>query len=357
MSTAGQPEPFWIRRIAELRLSLRITVAGVVSFALAHLLGLPQGYWAVFTAVLVVQASIGGSLKVAIDRLVGTLGGAAYGAIIAILVPHGDAVTLGIALAISLAPLAVLAALSPSFRVAPLTAVVLLLGSAAASEGPILAALLRSGEVALGAVVGIAASVLILPARAHALMGQIAERLTGLIADLTIDLFEQIAGAAERRSPQALHDAIRTTFDKLEAAAGEAHRERRTLLGADVDPDPVPRTLRRIYHDLVLIGRIAAVPLPEEARAQLAEPLTAFAAAAADLLRETGRALAARRRPPSDGAFQDALSATLAAIAAMPDSQRPVTLGFALEQLQRNFADLDRRALEFAGRAPPAPTA
>jgi len=30
-----------------MRLALRVTVAGLLSFALGHLLGLPQAYWAV----------------------------------------------------------------------------------------------------------------------------------------------------------------------------------------------------------------------------------------------------------------------------------------------------------------------
>jgi len=42
----------WTRRRAELRHGLRIAAAGVLSFALAEVLALPQAYWAVFTAVL-----------------------------------------------------------------------------------------------------------------------------------------------------------------------------------------------------------------------------------------------------------------------------------------------------------------
>ena len=348
MTSRDAAKPFWTRRKAELRLSARITAAGLASFALAYLLGLPQGYWAVFTAVLVVQASVGGSLKAAIDRLTGTLGGAIYGAVIATAIPHGDTLTLGFALALSLAPLAVLASISASFRVAPVTAVILLLGSAGATEGPVLAAALRTAEVSLGGIVGILVSLLILPARAHALMGSIAETVAGQMADLLTILFGYIAGTAERQRLSPSHDAIQAGFDKLEAAAAEAHRERRTLLGADIDPDPVPRTLRRIYHDLVLISRIAELPRPKDAGTRLAAPLIAFAAAAAALLRDTGHALAHRAPPPSDGAFCVALATLLAAIAAVPDSERPVALGFALEQMQRNFADLILRSREFA---------
>ena len=151
----------------EIRHGMRITVAGLASYALAEWLQLPQGYWAVFTAVLVVQGSVGGSWKAAVDRLAGTLLGAIYGAIVAGLIPHGDAVALGIALAISLTPLSLLAAFNPAYRVAPITAIILLLGSAGVTEGPILAAILRTIEVALGSLLGVIVSIFVLPARAH----------------------------------------------------------------------------------------------------------------------------------------------------------------------------------------------
>jgi hypothetical protein len=67
---------------AERRLSLRITTASVLAFVLAHACALPQGYWAVLSAVFVTQASVGGTLKAAIDRLISTLGGAACGVLV-----------------------------------------------------------------------------------------------------------------------------------------------------------------------------------------------------------------------------------------------------------------------------------
>ncbi|MBB6255339.1 putative membrane protein YccC [Nitrospirillum iridis] len=64
-------------RAPELRLAFRVTVAGTAALAMARLFNLPQGFWAVITAIMVMQASIGGSLKAAVDRFAGTLSGAA----------------------------------------------------------------------------------------------------------------------------------------------------------------------------------------------------------------------------------------------------------------------------------------
>src|SRR5579862_6897906 len=82
----------WVtQRRAELRLAVRIAVAAVLAYGLAEAFGLAQGYWAVFTTVIVIQASVGGSLKATVERLIGTLGGGAYGGVIALVIGGGDA--------------------------------------------------------------------------------------------------------------------------------------------------------------------------------------------------------------------------------------------------------------------------
>ena len=128
LSEAWKSGLAWLgTRRAELRLAVRVAVGGVASFAVAHYLGLPQGYWAVFTAVIVTQASIGGSLKATIDRFIGTLGGAIYGAVVAMVIPHQEPAGLGLALALALLPLGFVSAIDARFRVAPVTAVIVLL--------------------------------------------------------------------------------------------------------------------------------------------------------------------------------------------------------------------------------------
>jgi uncharacterized membrane protein YccC len=338
----------WTRRDAELRHGVRITAAGVLSFALAQALALPQGYWAVFTAVLVVQGSVGGSLKASIDRLLGTLLGAVYGAAIATLVPHNDALMMGVALTISLTPLALLAALNPSYRVAPITAVILLLGSAGTTEGPFLAAGLRTIEVSLGGLVGMAVSLFLLPARAHALLGEAANRVLQRLAQLLADLIAGLIAPSDAKAILARNDEVRLALSALENISDEAARERRNYLSDDSDPEPVTRTLRRVRHDLVLIGRLAAEPLPSELRARLAQPLADLANTAAEFLRAIGQAFAKRDPPPSLDALNAAMVRVLGEIEALKGEERLIALSFAFEQLQRNLKDLTRRAQEFA---------
>ena len=62
-----------------LRQAIQTTVAACLAYVVAELLGLPQGFWAVMTAILVTQANVGASLGLAVDRLLGSLLGVVVG--------------------------------------------------------------------------------------------------------------------------------------------------------------------------------------------------------------------------------------------------------------------------------------
>jgi hypothetical protein len=159
----------------------------------------------------------------------------------------------------------------------------------------------------------------------------------------------------ERRRIQ---DRIGAALAQVDTVAAEARRERMTYLAAEPDPAALWRTLLRLRHDLIIVGR-AAVPLPPPFLDRLAAPLADFAQAAAGYLRASGAALKTRGVPPSLDAIDKALAAHAAAIDAarrerlsqdLPAEavERIFALGFALDQMRRNFDDLARCVGEFA---------
>src|SRR5271169_4382277 len=172
----------WLRttirsRAVELRLCGRVTVAGLATYALAELLHLPLALWAVLTAIIVTQLSVGRTLKATIDYFVGTLSGAVFSSLVATLIPHASELDVLAVLAIALAPLALLAAIKPSFTVAPFTAVMVLLVPTFTHAGPLESAYYRMIEVALGGIIAIAVSFLVFPDRAHSLAIEAGARL------------------------------------------------------------------------------------------------------------------------------------------------------------------------------------
>src|SRR5262245_41711939 len=86
---------------AELRLCVRSTTAAVLTLAAAQLLNLPIALWAVLTAVILTQISVGRSLKASVDYLTSTLGGAIYAGAIGALIPHDNQFAMFAALAIA----------------------------------------------------------------------------------------------------------------------------------------------------------------------------------------------------------------------------------------------------------------
>ena len=263
-----------------------MTVGAIAAFALAELLGLAQGYWAVLTVVIVMQASVGGSLKATVERLVGTLGGAVLGGALAAILPLDDPFMLAAGLAAAILPLAFIAAVDPRFRVAPLTAVIVLLSPTGQQISPIFFTLERIGQIALGSAVALAVSLLVLPARAHNILAQATGRLIGLLADFFVLLLAGLTRPVDGAEVRRLQIATRRTIVQIETIAEEAQRERASRLTDDPDPDPILRTSLRMRSDMIMLARAAIEPLPAVVGERLQSAINGLAAG--------GRRLAAR---------------------------------------------------------------
>jgi uncharacterized membrane protein YccC len=343
-----------------LRFCVRAMVNVLLALGVAHVLSIPlDGQWAVPTAVAAIQMSIGGSLKAGAEYIVGTIGGALYATIVATLVPPAAGLSFALVLALAVGPLAYAAALRPSLRIAPVTAVLVLMISTRLGEAPIWLAYDRLLEVAVGLLVALAVSFLVLPAPAHTLGLESAARVLELMAQA---LPRIIAGLAARRSPQQnlrLQDEVGDAVRSFAEVAAEAKGERIANLAPDPDPALLARTLRRLRHDLVMLGRAAAEPLPAQLVERLQPLLAEIGASARDYLRASADALIARRAGPRSSLVDDALAAYLAEVASMrsggpltalsvAEGERIFALGFALQQLQRNLAQLSHCVEDWA---------
>jgi uncharacterized membrane protein YccC len=344
------------------RLCLRMTIAGFLAYVLAHVFALSQGYWAVFSAIIVVQASLGGSVRAALDRLIGTVGGGVAGGLVGYVLPHQDVVSLGIALIVALVPLTLVAALWPNYRIAPLTAVVVLLTSGVQQLGPVDSALNRIIEIALGSSIALGVSLLILPARAHGLVINAASRALNLLADLLMNWLAGLAATGDSRATRItqLQDEVRAGMARLEAVAGEAHEERRTHLTQEFDPKPLVRTIFRLRNDVVMIGRAAGEPFPQPIVGRLEKQLDQVSQTAQHFLRSSAQALCDRNNPPPLDLVEQALAQYTShigdlrregAIRALSAEQigRLFALEFALGQLQQDFREFHSRVAECTG--------
>ncbi|MDI4658840.1 FUSC family protein, partial [Xanthobacter autotrophicus] len=262
---------------SHFKLGLRAAIAGLVAYALATGLALPNGYWAVLTAVLVVQATIGASLAVAIDRALGTVVGGVVGVVAAMLAGNSATLTY-VALGVAVFFTATLSARSASYKLAPVTVVIVLLADPSHLE-PWLSGLHRVFEIAVGGVVGMASSILILPERALLrLFPHCAKALRLNAGLLELGRDGLLGRGLDPTALDRLNSAARQALRAADARISEALTEQVGGLVGQADPAPVVRSCRRLWHSVIILLRGADRPLDKAVAARVAPSLDAAVA-------------------------------------------------------------------------------
>lgn len=286
---------------------LRAAAAAGIAWGISSLLALPQGYWAVLTAIIVMQASVGASLKAAGDRLLGTLAGAVIGFAIASVTPSGSGGTM-VALVLATGLLTVLAARNPIFRIAPVTAAIVLVAAPSHAEAWISASH-RVTEIGLGCLIGVAVAMIVAPARADVALRVAASRVLPLLARLiNLELQGQKGKASDKELADA-SEAIYVAYDKIDALAREAQREQQSwLLHSSYDTDRLRRSLLSLRTAAFFLRRVTILPLPAHLGDVLEAPTTAIKEATRDYLLALSPALEQGVPPPPSDALEAAFA-------------------------------------------------
>lgn len=149
--------------------ALRLIVAAFGAFLAAQALGFEHGYGAVFSAIIVTRPYSQGALKAGALRLLATAGGIAM-AFAAVWLKRTGLNEYELLL-LTLVPLSLAAAYDQSYRTSLISALIML--SAPLAKTPeIDVAVARALVVGLGAVIGIAVSVIVLPQKHEAVTGR-----------------------------------------------------------------------------------------------------------------------------------------------------------------------------------------
>lgn len=263
---------------AHFKLGLRAALAGLVAYGVGFGLDLPNAYWAVLTAVLVVQATIGASLSVAVDRALGTVAGGIIGVLAATLAGTREPyqlVGLGIALFLASA----LSARSASFKLAPPTVVIVMLTDPGHVE-PWVSGLHRILEISIGGIIGMACSVLILPERALLRLFPHCATALRISAQLVAIGGDAILGrGADSGAIDRLNTGARAALRAADARIAEALREQVGRFSGPADPSPVVRSCRRLWHSVIILLRSADRPMAAPVAARMAPAVDAAIAA------------------------------------------------------------------------------
>ena len=144
-------------RAQTARQAIRLLSACALAYGTAAWLGLPEAYWSMITAVVVIQSDLGHTIAAGRDRVVATLLGAVFGLALIALRQHGLP-TLPLFVA-GLVPLACITAIWPAMRLSCTTLVVVFL--IPAGGDPYARPLFRVLDILIGALACLAVSMLI----------------------------------------------------------------------------------------------------------------------------------------------------------------------------------------------------
>jgi uncharacterized membrane protein YccC len=246
---AGRGRPF---SPESLRYGARLAGAVLLAFAASALLRLPEGFWAVMSALIVVRPDTGSTLGAGWDRVRGALLGTALG-LAGTALRHVE----GLA---EIAPLALVtvlafgAGLSPLLRSAPISALIVVTSGSIPGHTAGQVALLRALEIGIGVAAALLVS--LLDARSRATLRYRAAAAAQLRA-LADSLLQEPAPDARDAAELARRAALR----QLAVLADAADREARVFAGkrrrgVDDRHRRSARLLARTASDAALFARL-----------------------------------------------------------------------------------------------------
>lgn len=293
---ASAPPSFWSQQSGPVKQGIKTGLAGTITYAIYAGWHLPEGYWAIFAALVVTQANLGASWKAALYRTIGSTCGAVAAVLLMPLLGNGPA-RVGVMLFLLATLFGYLTSLHPSFTAAGFTAALILVFGGQGE--PWHMAWLRVLYTLLGAVVAFAVGALIWPVHARVgLRYKIASILDGagaLYRAVTAAALQGIDNEQQvRQLDRQLHDLRRGITQQMDEARSELafSRFNQGAYQAFVDlTDQVRRRLTAMAEDTSLYVHAQLQPGLVPSLPTLAERTTQMFTALGQAVRNPGEAL------------------------------------------------------------------
>jgi uncharacterized membrane protein YccC len=281
MAAFSQPPSFWVRESSAIKQGIKTGLAGTITYAIYAGWHLPQGYWAVFAALVVTQANLGASWKAALYRTIGSTCGAVAAALLIPLLGKGPA-GVGIVLFILASFFGYLTALHTAFTAAGFTAALILVFGGQGEPWQL--AWYRVLYTMMGALIAFAVGALVFPVHAReGLRLKIASIIEGagtLYRAITAAALQGIDNEEQIHSlDRQLHDLRRGITQQMDEARIElafSRFNRAAYQQVVEDGDLIRRRLtamaedRSLYiHAQVEPGLLPSLPVLAERTAQM----------------------------------------------------------------------------------------
>ena len=217
-----------------------------------------------------------------------------------------------------------------------------------------LAASNRVAEIAIGAIIAVAASLLLFPSRAGLALANHVGKTLPLFATHTADSIDAACGVQRPTAELlAFNTKVRSALNGANGLVAEARREVTGRVANHADPAADVRTLRRQWYTLMMITRAARPVLPAEVD-PLKDALGNVKSAATASFQQLGSAYRGKDPIPDlrdlkaamcefDAAFAELRRSGNLRPLSTDDAARIFALAFALGQLASNLQDLSDR--------------
>jgi len=210
---------------AHLRHGLKTGLASLIAYEASRAMGLPYGYWAVISTVIVMQVYVADSVRMCIYRFFGTAMGAAIGIFSIWAFPPGELWN-DAAIALTLGFCGFMTRYSPRFRMAAITVAVVFVGSfGSPTDERILYALWRVLEITMGVGTAFLVSILVFPERLEKHLNERLNSQKGQAADLCRELTAAFVYGEVTPPLQALRALSTEIRQNRENFSGITHHE------------------------------------------------------------------------------------------------------------------------------------
>jgi uncharacterized membrane protein YccC len=348
LSIAHGARGFHAKHRDALLVAGRVGVSATLAYLIATLQHLPEATWPVMSAIIVARGGAKGSGSSGLDRLVGTLAGAAVGLAASFL--HRLGVPEWALLFVAMTPMAFLSADNTAFRAAPMAAMIVLSAAAGGKGGwmGVGVAGLRVLDVGMGTLAALFVSYVLLPSHPMRDLRKNAAELMMPLANL-LSLGMKPDDAVAQGKFVRLNAKTRKEMREVVIAARQIKAKRAARDGAaETLPNQFTAALSRMHGTIVFINRaLTGAPVPEELTAAL-RPFLRDARARLGAIHH----LLADGEPAGAGAeLAASIEAAVARIERLPGNPKAhvEALPFLLQTLQDDLRDLAETAAAIGG--------
>lgn len=243
----------------EHRVSVQTTAAVLLAFVATLFMGRENMSWGVFSALFVVQASVGGTVSSGLERVAGAILGAAVG-VLAVLLPIDGLMGTLVSLLIGVSVMSLVSARWPKLAYGLVTVTIIIV---APDFYVVEGAMEKIAAIGIGSACGVAAALAVFPVSARRRADRhLAEALRG--CGRLLDEYFRCMQNNDNKDDVAKADAdVSYALRRARDMSRQARAERAPMTPADLSSGHLLYEVERFRYTLTLIDRFSDGPLPE----------------------------------------------------------------------------------------------